>query len=225
MEKVRWYMYMIEAIHKSLHKCFNKLIILGAGGHGRVVADIALKSKRWKQIAFLDDDNSLQPFLGIKVIGDINSIERYLEEYEVFVAMGNNMIRQKVSLDLEEKGARIPIIVHPDSVIGSNVTIGTGSVVMAGVVINCNSSIGKGCIINTCASVDHDNIIGDYVHLSPGVHTAGTVNIGNASWIGIGAILRNDIRIVNNCVIGAGAVVVKDIMEIGTYVGNPVRRL
>lgn len=218
-------MYMIECIHKLLHNRFNKLIILGAGGHGRVVADIALKSKRWKQISFLDDDISLQPFLGIEVIGAMNSIERYLDNYEVFVAIGNNIIRQKTSLDLEKKGARIPIIVHPDSTIGSNVTIGTGTVVMPGVVINCNSSIGKGCIINTAASIDHDNTIGDYVHLSPGVHTAGNVNLGYASWIGIGAIIRNNIGIVNNCVIGAGTVVVKDIMEIGTYVGNPARRL
>ncbi len=218
-------MFMMEGIVKIFHNRFNKLIILGAGGHGRVVADIALKSRRWKQIAFLDDDSSLQSFLGINVIGAMNSMEQYLENCEVFVAVGNNKIRQKVFIDLEEMGAKIPTIIHPDSSIGSNVTIGKGTVIMPGVVINCNSTIGKGCIINTCASVDHDNIICDYVHLSPGVHTAGTVQVGKGTWIGICASIRNDIQIVDNCIIGAGTVVVKDIMESGTYVGNPVKRL
>jgi len=96
---------------------------------------------------------------------------------------------------------------------------------MAGAVINCCSTIGKGCIINTGATIDHDNCIGDYVHISPGVHTAGGVKIGNGSWLGIGSVVINNIDIHSGCTIGAGAVVVNNITEKGTYVGVPARKV
>lgn len=202
----------------------KNLLILGAGGHGRVVADVAKSSRQWKQIAFLDDEVVPNTFPGIKIIGKLNTVIPYLKKYDIFVAIGNNRIREQILTDLENKGAKMPVIIHPNATIGSNVKIGAGTVIMPGVIINCNSSIGKGCIINTGSSIDHDNIIGDYVHLSPGVHTAGTVKIGKGTWIGIGAVIRNDMRIGSDCMIGAGAVVVKDILEAGIYVGNPAKR-
>ncbi|NMA64614.1 MAG: acetyltransferase, partial [Clostridiaceae bacterium] len=102
---------------------------------------------------------------------------------------------------------------------------GSGTVVMAGVVINSSTRIGKGCIINTGATIDHDNVIEDYVHISPGVNTAGTVRVGCGTWLGIGSVVSNNITVTNNCRVGAGAVVVKDITETGTYVGVPARRI
>ncbi len=96
---------------------------------------------------------------------------------------------------------------------------------MAGVVINSSSRIGRGCIINTSSSIDHDNSIEDYVHISPGVKTAGSVGIGNGTWLGIGSVVSNKVNIYSGCKVGAGAVVVKDITEPGTYVGVPVRRV
>ena len=96
---------------------------------------------------------------------------------------------------------------------------------MAGVVINCCTRIGKGCIINTGATIDHDNLIEDYVHISPGAHLAGTVKVGQGSWLGIGSVVSNNVNITSGCKVGAGAVVVKDITEPGTYVGVPVRRV
>lgn len=96
---------------------------------------------------------------------------------------------------------------------------------MAGVVINCCSTIGADCIINTGAIIDHDSVIEDYVHMSPGVHLAGTVKVGRGSWLGIGSVVSNNINICSSCKVGAGAVVLRDITKSGTYVGVPARRL
>lgn len=96
---------------------------------------------------------------------------------------------------------------------------------MAGAIINCCTKIGKGCIINTGATVDHDNVIEDYVHISPGANLAGNVTVGKRTWIGIGSVVSNNVCIISDCKIGAGAVVVKDINEVGTYIGVPVRKL
>lgn len=203
----------------------KKLLIIGASGHGKVVADIALSLGKWEEIAFLDDDKSIKKSLGLEVIGTSVKIAGYIDEYDMFVAIGNNEIRKKLYMKLEQLGASIPVLVHPSAVIGKEVTIDKGTVVMAGVVINCSTTIGKGCIINTGATIDHDSEIGEFVHISPGVNIAGTVKIGESSWIGAGGIVINDVNITNNSIVGAGAVVIEDIKDSGTYVGVPARRV
>lgn len=203
----------------------NKLLIIGASGHGRVVADIALKMNRWQQIAFLDDDENIKSLMGIEIVGKSNDAFTYISDYDIFVAIGNNKTREKIQSQLDKAGANIPILIHPSAIIGEKVELGTGTVVMAGVVINCCSRIGDGCILNTGATIDHDNIIEDYVHISPGVHIAGTVEIGKSSWIGIGTVVSNNVNITSGCIIGAGAVVVRDITEAGTYVGVPAEKI
>lgn len=203
----------------------NKLLIIGASGHGKVVADIALKMKIWQSIAFLDDNESLKESMGIEVIGKSSNSYGYIDDYDIFVAVGNNAIREKIQAELEAVGANIPVIVHPSAVIGEHVELKIGSVVMAGAVINCCTTIGKGCIINTGATIDHDNVIEDYVHISPGAHLAGTVKVGKGTWLGVGSIVSNNVNIISGCKLGAGAVVVKDINQTGTYIGVPVRRV
>ncbi|HLR21306.1 MAG TPA: acetyltransferase [Tissierellaceae bacterium] len=203
----------------------DKLLIIGANGHGRVVADIALKMNRWKEIAFLDDNEDKKLILNIKVIGKSRDAFKYVDDYEIFVGIGDNIIRQNIQESLEKIGASIPVLIHPDAVIGEEVEIESGTVVMAGAIINCCTKIGKGSIINTGVTIDHDNIIEDYVHISPGVNLAGTVKIGKGTWVGIGSIVINNIEIVGNCKIGAGAVVIKDICEVGSYVGIPAKKL
>ena len=203
----------------------DKLLIIGASGHGKVVADIALKMNRWKGIAFLDDDESLEACMGLEVIGKTADFIKYKDEVDFFIAIGNNTTREKIQEKLEAEGVSIPILVHPNAVVGEQVEFGVGTVVMAGVVINCCSEIGKGCILNTGATIDHDNYIEDYVHISPGVHTAGTVKIGKGTWLGVGSVISNNLNITSGCKVGAGAVVVKDITESGIYVGVPVRRV
>lgn len=203
----------------------DKLIIIGASGHGKVVADIAIKMNKWQSIAFLDDDESIKISMGLEVIGKTADAFAYKYEADFFVAIGNNMTREKIQVKLIDDGLNVTSLVHPSAVIGTDVEIGIGTAVMAGVVINSSSKIGKGCIVNTNCSLDHDNLIGDYVHISPGVRNAGNVNIGKGTWLGIGSIVSNNVNICSCCKVGAGAVVVKDIAEPGTYVGVPVRKI
>lgn len=203
----------------------NKLIIIGASGHGKVVADIAIKMNKWQSIAFLDDDESIKTSMGLEVIGKTADAFTYKEEADFFVAIGSNTTREKVQEKFIEQGLSVISLIHPSAVIGTDVEIGIGSVVMAGIVINSSTRIGKGCIINTNSSLDHDNVIEDYVHISPGASLAGTVKVGKGSWLGIGSVVSNNVSICSSCKLGAGAVVVKDITEPGTYVGVPVRRV
>lgn len=203
----------------------NKLLIIGASGHGKVVADIAIKMNKWQSIAFLDDDKSIKTSMGLEVIGTSDDVFTHIDEYEIFIGIGNNDTRQKIHEMLETIGASIPVLIHPNAVIGSQVDIENGTVVMAGAIVNCCTKIGKGCIINTGSTIDHDNCIDDYVHISPGVHLAGTVKVGKGSWLGIGSVVSNNINITDGCKVGAGSVVVKNISEPGVYVGVPARRV
>ncbi|MCA0991377.1 acetyltransferase [Pseudalkalibacillus hwajinpoensis] len=203
----------------------ERLIIIGASGHGKVVADIALKMNRWKEIAFLDDDEQRKSALGFEVVGKSNDVINYIDDSDIVVGIGNNEIRQKIQSEIEEMGASIPVLVHPNAVIGEEVEFGAGTVVMAGVVINCSTRIGRGCIINTSASVDHDNVIEEYVHVSPGVRLAGTVKVGYKTWLGMGSLITNNVNVVSNSIVGAGSIVLKNINESGKYVGSPVRKI
>lgn len=198
----------------------KQLIIIGASGHGKVVADIA-KCNNYTNIAFLDDNDSVTECNGYKVLGKTAEYKKF--DCDFFVAIGNSHIRAKILKELISAHKSITTLVHPNAIIADDVKIGNGTVVMAGAVINPSSTIGEGCIINTCASVDHDNVIGNYVHISVGSHTAGTVAIGDYTWLGIGAVVSNNISICKDCMIGAGAVVVNNLTESGTYIGVPAK--
>lgn len=194
----------------------SKLIIIGASGHGKVVADIAALNG-YKDISFLDDDESIKECAGYPVIGKSTEAP----DGDVFVAVGNAEIRRRLMEFYSSR--KLPVLIHPNAVLAEGVEIGEGTVVMAGAVINSDVKIGRGCIINTCSSVDHDCVISDYVHVSVGAHVAGTVQIGKRTWIGAGATVSNNLRICEDCIIGAGAVVVKNIEEVGTYIGVPAK--
>lgn len=200
------------------------LVILGAGGHGKVVADIAMKMDRWEVICFLDDGNCAS-CLGFEIIGKFSETKKFVSDYDFIVALGSNSLRQQYQEKLESEGASLVTLLHPSAILGKQVRIEAGSVVMAGVVINSATRIGKGCIINTGSTIDHDNRIANYVHISPGVHLAGEVTIGKKCWLGIGTTVRNKIQICNGTMVGAGAVVVKDCSLPGIYMGVPARRV
>ncbi len=190
-----------------------KLTIIGASGHGRVIADIA-RLNGYDEIEFLDDDTSLTSCGVYPVVGKTDKVINN----DVFVAIGNPEIREQLSI-----GRKTVTLIHPNAVVAEGVEIGEGTVVMAGAVINPGVTIGKGCIINTSSSVDHDCIIGDFVHISVGAHLCGTVKVGSRSWIGAGAIISNNLTICSNCMIGAGSVVIKNIEKQGTYIGVPAK--
>lgn len=192
-----------------------KLTIIGASGHGKVVAEIA-RLNGYNEIVFLDDNPSVHSCGSYPVVGTSDELP---EDY-CFVAIGNGKIREILS-----KNRKLVTLKHPNAIISDDVKIGTGTVVMAGAVINPGTTIGKGCIINTAASVDHDCIVGDYSHIAVGAHLCGTVSIGRQTWIGAGTTISNNISICGNCVVGVGAAVVKDIDVSGTYIGVPAKRL
>lgn len=198
----------------------NRLIIIGASGHGKVVADIA-KLIGYKDIVFLDKNTSIKECAGFPVLGSDSLLEGL--DGDLFIAVGNSYIRKKY---MEEFCNRyFPVLIHPNAVISDSVTVGDGTVIMAGVIINPDTRVGKGCIINTSASVDHDCVIEDYSHVSVGAHLCGTVHIGKDNWIGAGTTVINNIDICSDCIIGAGAVVIHNIEDAGTYVGVPAHRM
>lgn len=200
----------------------KKLIMIGAGGHAKVCYDIAQKMNKWHEIIILDDNLENDYF---EILGPISEFEDYIDTSDFFVAIGDNETREEITSELINKDATMSILVHPQAIIASNVEIGVGTVVMAGVVINSATKIGEGCIINTSSSIDHDNIIENFVHISPGVHSAGSVKIGKRTWIGIGSNLSNNKEIGSNIIVGAGSTVVSTLSSIGTYVGTPAERI
>lgn len=198
----------------------NQLVIIGASGHGKVIADIARKLG-YTAIVFLDDNENICQCGNYPVIG--KSFEASRMDTDIIVGIGNADIRKRIQESIPEE--RIVTLIHPDAVIAEDVLIGRGTVVMAGAVINPGVKIGKGCIINTCSSVDHDCKVDDYVHIAVGSHLCGTVTVESRTWIGAGAIVSNNVDICPDCMIGAGAVVISDIRESGTFVGIPARRI
>lgn len=206
-------------------KVKTKLAILGAGGHGKVCADIALKMNCWEEIVFLDNSKKISTALGLPVIDTVSNWAIYSEEFDIFVALGNNRTREMIQEQLENQGATIATLIHPTAVLGAQVSIAHGTVIAAGAIVNPSTKIGKGVILNTSCTVDHDNEINDFVHISPGTHLAGKVSIARRSWIGVGGTVNNNVSICSDVTVGAGGVVVKDINESGTYIGVPVGRI
>lgn len=196
----------------------KKIMLLGAGGHSKVIIDM-LRLKNIKDIIVLDDFVKNRKIMGINVLGCINEHTRFLD-YKAIIAIGNNEIRKKI---YDKINIEYYTCIHPFAFVSPNSVIDKGTVVMANATINVGSKVGKQSIINTGAIIEHENIIGDFVHISPGVKLGGNVTIGNNSWIGIGATIKNNIKICDNVVIGAGATVVEDIVKPGIYIGAPAK--
>ena len=199
----------------------KNVIIIGTGGHAKVIADIVIKNGD-KIYGFLDSDKEKKFFLGYRVLGTEFDYNKFPDCFFI-IAIGNDKIREQISKILTN--AKWYNAIHPSAIISSiDVTIGEGTVVMANAVINSCARIGNHCILNTSSIVEHDNVIADFSHVSVGVKLGGTCSIGRHTWIGIGATITNNINICDNCIIGAGAVVVKNISVSGTYIGVPAKK-
>ncbi|WP_214874859.1 acetyltransferase [Exiguobacterium sp. CH10] len=199
----------------------DKLLIIGASGHGKVIASMANDSGAWRSISFLDDAKVGETVLGFPVIDSTTNAYLYADDFKFIVGIGDVQIREKITLSLLDIQACMATIIHPSASIGLDVKIGEGTVIMPRVVINPSVTIGKGCILNTSSSVDHDCVIEDFVHLSPGVILGGSVKVKRNTWMGVGAKVINNINITNNCIVGAGSVVIDNLKSSGVYVGVP----
>jgi len=203
----------------------SSLLILGAGGHGKVVADTAVAIGQWKKIAFVDDQHpSLKTVLDWPVLGRLEEAKKFLPEYDGFcVAIGNNKLRTKLLKLYLDQGFTAPCLVHPTAYISPFATLGPGCVVFAQGVVNPETQVGQGSIINTGASVDHDCTLGEGVHLCPGVRLAGEVHVGQQTTLGTSAAVIPRINIGNQVMVGASSVVITDIPDHSTATGVPAK--
>jgi UDP-N-acetylbacillosamine N-acetyltransferase len=205
-----------------------KLVIWGTGGHSLVVADIIRLAKEYEILGFLDDvypERYNSVFCNAPILGGQEYLATLNDQGIHYLIFGFGNCGERLSLSemIHSKGFSLATAIHPTAVIASDVIIGEGTVVAANAVVNSGSKIGQNVIINTCSSVDHECVIEDAVHISPGVHLAGRVFVGRASWIGIGATVVDGMRIGEHTLIGAGAVVVKDIPDHAVAHGIPAK--
>jgi sugar O-acyltransferase (sialic acid O-acetyltransferase NeuD family) len=207
-------------------------VVVGAGGHGRVVAEIAVLTTRWEVIGFVDDDPAIRGtrVLDRPVLGSVAELTRLRTEraFDVLVGVGgvgDNGPRQRLFDRLRADGFPIATVVHPSAVVSPSATIGVGSVVAAAAVIGVGARIGDDVICNTGCLVDHDCVIGDHTHLAPGVTLSGTVTVGVGAHIGTNATVIQGVRIGRGALVGAGAVVTSDVADDDHVVGVPAHSI
>ena len=201
------------------------LLILGGGGHAKVVAETALASGDASSVVFLDD-SPISNVLGMPVLGPLHLALKpeFQAQYPVaIVAIGNSVSRMTWINRLQANGYRLPYIIHPSASISPSAKINPASVVLANSAIQSEAVVGKGVIINTSSSIDHESTLADGVHICPGAHLAGEVSVGSRSWIGIGSSVIQQVHIGSDVIVGAGAVVLRDLPNNVTAAGVPAR--
>ena len=204
----------------------KKLILIGGGGHCKVVISILKKLRNFEIVGIVDNYKVESSIEGIKIIGIDNDLEDFFKSgiKNALITVGsikNNSKRYKLFTLAKNIGYKFPIIVSPDAIVDSSVSIGEGTVIMPGCIINISTSFGKNCIVNSGAIVEHDCKIRDHCHLAPGVHISGSVEIDELSFIGIGSTIIQGVKVGKNVTIGAGSVIIKDIPDNAVVVGNP----
>ncbi len=202
-----------------------RLFVLGAGGHGRVVADAAEDARVWSEVRFLDDRYPrLDAVDGWPVDGRLSDAVSVLRADDAaVVAIGDPVVRMATLQALIDRNQPLGTVVHPSATRSRRAVLGGGTVLLAGGRVNVGAKLGLGVIVNTGATVDHDCTLGDGVHVAPGAHLGGDVTVGRLSWVGIGATVRHGITLGDQVMIGAGAAVVSDIPSGSLAVGVPAR--
>lgn len=203
----------------------KRLAVIGAGGHGIVVADIA-EQTGWC-VEFYDDAYpQLRRSGAWEILGTSECLKAVINEYDsVFVAVGDNAVRASLMSEFEVLGCKFTSLIHPQAIVSAYARIGLGSVIMPGVVLNAYALVGKGCILNTSAVIEHECQLSDYVHISPKAALAGGVKIGFSCWIGMGATIIQNVEVGSNVVVGAGALVIKNITDSLVVGGVPAIEL
>jgi sugar O-acyltransferase (sialic acid O-acetyltransferase NeuD family) len=205
----------------------KNILIIGSSGHAEVIIDIIEKCKDFRIVGLIDSFRKPgETTFNYPVLGGLDKVSAILSKYHVktvFIAVGSNWNRHILQQELLKKNPdlKFATLIHPNSVIGRNVTIGSGSVVMAGAIINPNAVIGNQCIVNTSASIDHDCKLDDFSSLAPGVTLGGNVHIKEFCTIGLGAKLIHKITVGKHTLIGAGSLVIKDIPDHKVAYGVP----
>ncbi len=213
----------------SWHNYLMKIIIIGAGGHSKVIVDIIKKERKYDIAGFIDNDLPIgHEIFDYKVLGKEDEINTLINKHEIFggiIAIGDNFIRSNIEKKIKRLCNEFTFIncIHPKSNIAFNVAMGEGNVVMAGAAINTSSEISNHCIFNTNCSIDHDNRIGNFASIAPNAVTGGNVEVGEFSAIGISATVKHNVSVGYNCIIGASSFVNKDTKSNSVYYGIPAR--
>lgn len=215
-----------ESARGQLRPC----LIVGCGGHGRVVLDILRQAGAYNPIGFIDSDPAThgRRIDGLKVLGhpnDIGTIGTQLGVEHAIVAIGDNGVRREFGHRLTAMGFDLINAIHPSANLAANVSLGRNTVVAAGVLVGAHGQIGDSVILNTGCIVDHESLIGTASHVCPGAKIAGRVVIESGAFIGIGATVIQSIRIGCEAVVGAGAVVIRDVAAMSTVVGVPAHEI
>ncbi|MGU3231344.1 acetyltransferase [Vibrio cholerae] len=202
----------------------RSLAIIGAGGHGKVVAEIASLCG-FHPIDFYDDVKPVGMIIGDWLVqGTISDLLMKQATYHgVIIAIGHNTIRSAIADKVIEE--KLITLIHPNAIVSDFAEIGSGTVIMPGAIINASAHIGNGVIVNSMAVIEHDCYIGDYSHISPGAVLAGNVSVGHHCWIGANCAIRQDIKIGSSAIVGIGSAVVKDVDSGVTVVGIPAKVL
>ncbi len=213
---------------RSLRQHARRVVILGAGGHGRVVLDILLQTRHHEIIGFLDSNADIQGrrIDGVPVLGGISDLEDIAQSVGidgVIIAIGDNGTRRGLARRIEQAGIPLISAVHPSATIAHNATIGRNVVIAAGVVVCANCQIGDSVILNTGCIIDHQTMIGEGSHICPGVRIAGRVKVEPGVFVGIGATVIPKVTLGCESIIGAGTVVLEDVLPMATVVGVPGR--
>jgi sugar O-acyltransferase (sialic acid O-acetyltransferase NeuD family) len=203
----------------------KRLLIIGAGGHGKVAADCAECMGEFEHIAFLDGEfPKLKQVAKWSVIGDGKDLATESDvDTTFFVAVGDNRTRQKLLSALFAQSCEVATLIHPSAVISQYAEIAEGTLVCANAVINIDTKIGRGCIINTSVTVDHDCQVEDYVHLAPGTSLAGMIKIGMGSFVGVGGVIIPGKLVGIFCILGAGSTLLNDLEDYSVAVGTPAK--
>jgi sugar O-acyltransferase (sialic acid O-acetyltransferase NeuD family) len=207
----------------------REVLVWGAGGHGRVVADLA-RSNGYSVVGYADRNRELlqspNDALGSRVVASEEEIGGWLDQDQariLVLGIGDNAVRLAGSRLYPD--VRLPPIVHPACVVAGSVVVGPGSTVMAGAILNANVRVGRGAIINTGAILEHDVQVSDGAHVSPGAVLAGGSSVGEGGWVGANATVLPLVRVGAGAIVGAGAVVLEDVPDGATVAGNPARIL
>ena len=201
------------------------VVVVGAGGHAKVVIELIRAEGRYEVAALLDADATPRRVLGVEVVGDDDALPRLRAEglARAFIALGGNALRLKVAGRARDLGFDLVNAISPAAVISPTARIGAGVAVMAGAVVNAEARIGDLAIVNTNASIDHDCVLGEACHVAPGCALAGGVTVGRLAFLGIGTVAIPGVRIGDGAELGAGACVVKDIRAGMRALGVPAR--